>query len=457
MIIPHVTSCYNDSQHPQEEGFLLTTIHLFPFCIEHCIEWGRDHFDKYFVDIVNETKKFLENRENFYFNLKREGNTTFQLTKLKLIKQHVILATEKNIDKIIEFSVMQYTENFDHGIRQLLYNYPEDYDVYDGYKLWSGVKRLPHPIPYDAKESLAFMFVKNYSTILSRALSIKDDLSDAHIKEVSSKVKIPPFVPKISRKKLNYKENNDQKKEEAELFSLMKELNIYGKKMADPDKIIPEHFRKNDYSNSHIDFIHACSNLRAKNYNIQECDKLKTKLIVGKVMPAIITTTAAITGIASLQLYTLYQTNKIEFMRDCFFNLAINSILMSEPKRVIQMKDIDNHPNYLEPVKYIPPNWTVWDKIVINKSMTCQELIDYINEKYEVKVSIITSGPVTIIQTFMHSSKQRLNQKIEDIYNNNVNPKFKLDKNTKHLFLEISGDIGETIALMPLFSYEIKN
>ena len=55
----------------------------------------------------------------------------------------------------------------------------------------------------------------------------------------------------------------------------------------------------------------------------------------------------------------------------------------------------------------------------------------------------------------MPSSKRRLNQKIEDIYNSSA--KIKLDKNAKHLFLEISGDIGDATALMPLFRYNFKN
>ena len=183
------------------------------------------------------------------------------------------------------------------------------------------------------------MFVKNYATILARALSIKGDLSDEHIKDVSSKVTIPAFVPKAVHIKVKDDEpeesknmpKNEQEMEEAELSSLMKELSIYDKKKADPDK----DFEKDDDSNGHIDFIHACSNLRARNYKIQECDRLKTKLIAGKIIPAIATTTAAITGIVSLQLYTLYQTNKIEYLRDCYLNLAINSIFMSEPKPAI--------------------------------------------------------------------------------------------------------------------------
>ena len=460
MVVPHVTSCYNDSQDPPEQGVPMCTMHNFPAMIEHCIEWGRDHFNEYFTDVINDAKNLIENKEKYFADLKKEGNTTLQLTKLKFIKEHVVLAAEQNIDKVIEFAVMQYTENFVYRIKQLLFNFPEDYKNNDGSLFWSGSKRVPHPIPYDANDELCFLFVKNYATILARALSIKGDLSDKHIKEVSSKVKIPEFQPKTVKIKVKDDEpdqkepSNDQELEEHELTNLMKELSIYDKKKADPEKMHPEEFEKDDDSNGHIDFIHACSNLRAKNYRIKECDRQKTKMIAGKIIPAIATTTAAITGIVSLQLYTLYQTNKIDYLRNCYLNLGINSILMSEPQEVIKMKDKDYDPILLTAVKAIPPNWTVWDKIVVKGPMTCQQLIDFVQEKYNVEVSIITAGNVSIIQTFLPKNKPRLQQKIEDIYNENS--KIKLGDDVKYLTLDVSGDIGEAAALMPAFKYVFK-
>ena len=128
---------------------------------------------------------------------------------------------------------------------------------------------------------------------------------------------------------------------------------------------------------------------------------------------------------------------------------------MSEPREAIKNKDKDNDPILLGPVKAIPPNWTVWDKITINKSMTCQELIDYIMEKYKVEANIITAGSITIIQTFMGNAKARLNRKIEDIYNENA--KVKLSDDIKYLNLEIGGDFGDATAIMPTFRYVFKN
>lgn len=71
--------------------------------------------------------------------------------------------------------------------------------------------------------------------------------------------------------------------------------------------ITPLEFEKDDDANLHMDFIVAASNLRAANYKIQPADRHKSKLIAGKIMPAIATTTSLVAGCVSLELYKLAQ------------------------------------------------------------------------------------------------------------------------------------------------------
>ena len=170
-----------------------------------------------------------------------------------------------------------------------------------------------------------------------------------------------------------------------------------------------------------------------------------------------INTASVITGISSLQIFTLLQNkNKIDNLREFNFNLGINSFINWKPSTPIKLKDKENDPIYLGPVVYIPPNHTVWDKIIISQSMTCKNFIDYFLEKYKVEISIIiTTRNVTIWQTFMPSYKNKENKKIEDIYSESS--KIKLSKNQKHLILEISGDIGDATAILAIVKYIFRN
>jgi len=64
-------------------------------------------------------------------------------------------------------------------------------------------------------------------------------------------------------------------------------------------------------------------NLRAEMYNINGADRLQTKLIAGKIVPAIATTTAAISGLVALELIKVVTGSKVDRLKNCFLNMAV--------------------------------------------------------------------------------------------------------------------------------------
>ena len=464
-IIPHKTLTYCDKA---PSGVTLTipvcTLRHFPSLIQHCIEWSRDFFSGYFGNIINEVRLFFENYNLFKEHIQREGSAKYQLEKLATLKMHIDMIVYKDIKKMCEYAIKKYTETFDHNIRHLLISFPPDYKNKDGTDFWVGSKRLPHPIPFDTGIDLCLTYVIKFVQILAHSLGVpisQEQLSPENIKKVCSSIPIPEFKPRNKKIDLDEEENNnnikDEKKEEEE-FKIQKEKDSEEQKKAqkevdqifaeldkiktsefDSKKINPEEFEKDHDENGHIDFINAQANLRARNYGIDECDRNKTKKIAGKIIPTVLTTTASIAAVVSLQFYTVLQTNEPQYFRDCFFNLCSNYFFFTKPSDPIQMKDNKFDEKIMGPVKAIPEGWNAWDRIEINETKTCGQIIDYLKEKYNVDVDMLTADGITIITTFTGKNKEKMETKIEDAYEKNS--KKKINEKKKYLNIQVVGSI----------------
>ena len=456
-IVPFKTMTYNDNPNDEEQPKVIPmcTLRHFPSLITHCIEWSRDVFNEYFISTVNDIKNYFTNFDDFKENLKKEGSSTQNLEKLLEEKNIINFVISNDFDKVIEYAVKKYTDNFDWRIQQLLYNFPPDYKNEDGKPFWSGSKRLPHNIPYDPNDDLCLLFVKRYAYIISHALGLnvtKEQLSDEYIKKISSQVKIPKFEPKTV--KIDISENNDNnsgkeeligndlEKDEKKCEEIFEELSKIKRDNIDGSKIKPEEFEKDHDENGHIDFIHSASNLRARNYDILGCDRPTTKITAGKIIPTIMTTTATVAGHVSFQLYTLLQTHEIKFLRNIYFDLSNNYYLFQEPNGPVIMKDKTPEEEG-GPIKSIPEGWNIWDKVEIKGSRTCQELFDYLLEKYNIIIDfLIANGEIIISSLDEDAYNEKKGKKIEECYLEIA--KIKPKDNINYLILQAVASIKKT-------------
>jgi ubiquitin-activating enzyme E1 len=165
-------------------------------------------------------------------------------------------------------------------------------------------------------------------------------------------------------------------------------------------------FEKDDDTNHHIEFITAASNCRALNYAIETADASKTKFIAGKIIPAIATTTALVTGLVCLELYKVAAKNTdIELYKNGFVNLALPFIGFSEPIKSAQGKYNDKSFDL------------IWDRFELEGDITLQELIDHFEQKEGLEISMLSYGVSLLYASFFPPKKvkDRLKMKLTEL------------------------------------------
>jgi len=141
-------------------------------------------------------------------------------------------------------------------------------------------------------------------------------------------------------------------------------------------------------------------------------------MIAGKIIPAIATTTAMVTGLVSLEMIktVTYKDRIIEDFRNAFINLALPLWVLSEPLPPIKTTNKDYDPVAGGPVRAKPNGFTPWDKIEFEcLDCTVQQLVNQITETFDVQVTILSVGNACLYNSFLPKHKARLSQPLAQL------------------------------------------
>jgi len=156
-------------------------------------------------------------------------------------------------------------------------------------------------------------------------------------------------------------------------------------------KIVPVDFEKDDDKNHHIDWITAATNMRANNYEIKPSTRANVRLTAGRIIPAIATTTACITGFVQLEMFKYVLARPLEAHRSATIDLAVNSFVLELLPDPIKMKS----DNKEEPV--YPQGFTCWEKVVVDKGdVTIEEFVkEFPKIHHGVKINSLFKQGIT--------------------------------------------------------------
>jgi len=428
VVVPHLTENYGATRDPPEKSIPVCTLKNFPNQIEHTLQWARDMFEGVFKQAPEDANSYVSNHSEFTAGLQAQQNT--KLDTLRKVKASLVDERPLSFQDCIAWARLEFQQSFHNSIAQLLHNFPVDQVTSVGQPFWSGSKRAPTPIVFDEADPLHLSYVKASANLRATNYGLREGASwaDTVFLAALAKVAVPQFTPKDGVK--------IQTPEEAEAEAKAKEAGGGGggaaasspddglmdvdeqcgallKELPSPEAlqatVCMEAVEFDKDVDEHMEFVTACSNLRARNYSIPEADMHRSRLIAGKIIPAIATTTALVAGLVCLELYKVAQEKPLEAFKNGFVNLAIPVFAFSEPQppegtvaKVAGRKGAASEGGAVAEWK-----WTAWDKLDVKGDLTLAQLIDHFQDEFGLEVSMLSYGVSILYSFFMNKKKAK--------------------------------------------------
>jgi ubiquitin-activating enzyme E1 len=405
VVIPSLTESYSSSHDPPEKSIPICTLKNFPNAIEHTLQWARSQFEGLFCQPAEHASQYLADPKFIERTQRMPGSQPLDV--LESVKKCLVDDRPKNFQDCITWARCQWESDYNNQIRQLLYTFPADQLTTTGQPFWSGPKRCPHHLEFNLGDSIHVDYVLAAANLKAAMYGITGTRDRMAVAQMIAEVKVPEFSPrsgvKIAVTDAEAHSMTNAGMDDDRMDQIQAELPPPSQLAG--IKVTPLDFEKDDDSNFHMDFIVAASNLRAMNYDIAPADRHKSKLIAGKIIPAIATTTSLVSGLACLELYKLAQGHQdVESYKNGFVNLALPFFAFSEPIAPPKMK-------------YYDTEFSLWDRFEVEGEMTLREFMNYFKDKYNLEISMLSQGVCMLYSFFMPPAKkeERMDLKMSEV------------------------------------------
>eukprot|EP00039_Didymoeca_costata_P007978 m.106253 g.106253 ORF g.106253 m.106253 type:complete len:1031 (+) comp13900_c0_seq4:341-3433(+) len=409
VIVPHLTESYASQRDPPEQDVPYCTLKSFPNTIEHTIQWARDKFANLFELKPADFNKFWGDMGSVESAIQacKDNDTSKQTSRIHSVLK-MVRSSPATWNDCIGFARAKFEKYFNHKARHLLDAFPIDTVLKDGTLFWQSPKRPPSPLDFNIEDPNHAQFVLSTAKLVADRHGITytdEDTSKDNVKSILSSVTIPAYKPKTTQNIVTddavTKQEAVQTKESGDILQCAEELGgLHAEATRAPvnNTLNVAIFEKDVDENGHIDFITAASNLRAVMYGISPVDRFKTKLIAGKIVPAIATTTAAVAGLASIELIKLVKDMKLEEYRNAFLNLALPFLLLTEPGPAEKLSLAEN------------VTYTLWDRWEIHGtgSATLQDFLDKFKATYNLTPNGVFCGNQMVFASMLPDQKKKL-------------------------------------------------
>lgn len=431
VVIPHFTENYGNTQDPPEKEIPLCTIRNFPHRPEHAIEWALAEFKNLFNERISEIKNALKN-----MNGRSEVNEQ-AAGALSNAQKHLVVNRATSYRDCVHMAAALFESRFNKAAKSLLDAFPLNHVAEDGSPFWAPPKRPPMPIRLDPENPLHLEYVHSTAHLIARNFSIPAEEESETLsvtKEISSSLD-PDFDLDLERDSGKEREYPLKK-----VVAAMGSLNL-----------AEEPFEKDNDANHHMDFIASASNLRCMNYGIHLISRHQAKKIAGRIIPAIATTTAVVSGLVVMETLKYIfsraalaqegvpkeeKAGIVGKFKNSYVNLAFPLIACSEP--VAPKTDVIGCPKG-------DRSYTLWDRITFGNDRLV-EIINALESDWGMKVITVMHRSNMLYCSFYdrkHFDKN-LEKRVDELVF-----KGEVPKGTTSVKLEVvfEGEDGEDLAV----------
>ena len=211
-----------------------------------------------------------EDKEKCYNTFDKILDLRVRYNKYRKTFKLLKMAFKNDINKCLKYAIKHFYKHFIYNINNILKLYPPDcINKKTNMKFWTGVNRIPHPLEFDLTKTINFEYIESFSFLLSKALSINNSfMKTDYIYEFCNNYKMKELKKKTFESKIFY---------ENKIKEIKVVIDDYLNTNSNNKKILfnPIPYQKDSTEEKIINFMFSSSNLRARNYNIPEEEKMK--------------------------------------------------------------------------------------------------------------------------------------------------------------------------------------
>ena len=408
----------------------MCTLRNFPHITDHCIEWARDQFELLFKKLGKNCENYLADPNGYESETLSKSEIGMSIFDTRSMISFFRAARDRSLEGCVGCAFDLFHYLFRDRIKDLQNQFPHDSrmrgeDGSDKGPFWSEKKRFPTAAVFNPLDEAHINFLVSTTILLAvnlGAIAPRQEGDPAYATSPEPILQIASFLREVEYISspvggLDEKNKNQMdvasdtrpgEKELKELFIVLRDLSS----STSIGKLDAQDFEKDDDLNFHILFMTSCANLRCDNYQIKRTSFHECKVIAGRIIPALATTTTAVCGLVMFELFKIRMGCDTDSYMSRLIGLAGNiftSFCQNPPNKFTRYIRVEDPPKEVlaelgasaydgkgliksehkirTPMRAYPEGHSCWDTIKCPGSLTVQQFSEWLERDHGLQLN----------------------------------------------------------------------